>query len=100
MDELIGQGKIANGIIILSAVEVIPVVGECLTQTMTIIQHRRHTVEAEAVEVELLQPVFAVREEEMDYLILTVVEAQTVPGGMLMHASCVEELIRIAGQVS
>ena len=100
VNQAVGQREIANGIVVLVTIEVVAIAAKSLAQSVAIVEHRRHTIEAEAVEVELLQPVFAVREEEMDYLILTVVEAQTIPGGMLMHASCVEELIRIASQVS
>ena len=84
MDQAIGQGQIADGVVILMAVEIISIVGESLSQSMTIIEHRRDAIETETIKMELLQPVLAVGEEEMDDIILAIVEAKTIPGRMLV----------------
>ena len=49
MDQAIGQGQIADGIVILMAVEIICIVGESLSQSMTIIEHRRDAIETETI---------------------------------------------------
>ena len=53
MNHLIGQRQIADGIVILVAVEVIGIPIERFTETMAIIEHRSDSIEAEPVEVEL-----------------------------------------------
>jgi len=42
------------------AIEVIPIIGKGLAKAMTVIKHRRDTVETETVEMELFKPIFAV----------------------------------------
>ena len=84
MDQAIGQGQIADGIVILMAIEIISIVGESLSQSMTIIEHRRDAIETETIKMELLQPVLAVGEEEMDDIILAIVKAKTIPYRMLV----------------
>ena len=51
--------------------------------------------ETETIEVELIEPVLAVAQEEVDNLILAIVEAKTVPSRMLMAVTRIEILVRI-----
>ena len=60
MDELIGKGEVADGVVVFVAVEIVGVAAESLAQSMTVVEHRRDAVEAEPVEVEFFNPVFAV----------------------------------------
>ena len=82
------------------AVEVIAVVAERLTQSMAVIQHRSYTVEAEAIEMELCKPELAVAQQEVNHLVLTVVEAETVPSRMFVTVARIEILVRIAGKIA
>jgi len=50
---------------------------------MVHIQHACNSIKAEAVEVKLFKPEFAIGEEEMDYLILAIIETKRIPGNML-----------------
>ena len=50
MNHFISQGQITDSIIILMSVEVISVITERFTQSVTIIQHRRYTVKTESIE--------------------------------------------------
>ena len=76
MDKAVGQSKVADGIIIFMSVEVITIVAESLSQSMAVIKHRSDTIKAEAVEMIFFQPVFAVGEEEVENLILSIVKAE------------------------
>ena len=58
------------------AVKVIGIIAERLSQPVAVIQHRSYAIETEAIEMELFQPISAVRQQEMNYFILTVVKAQ------------------------
>ena len=58
---------------------------------MVVVQHRGDSVEAEAIELEDLQPVLTVGEEEVDDVVAPVVEAQRVPSGMITTRTFVEE---------
>ena len=50
--------------------------------------------------MELCKPVLAVAQQEVDYLVLAVVEAEAVPGRMLMTVARIEILVRIAGKIT
>ena len=100
MNQTVGKGKIADGIIILMTIEIISVVAECLTQTMTVIKHGCHTVKTESIEMELIEPVLAVAQQEVDDFILSIVEAETVPSRMLMTVARIEILVRIASEIT
>ena len=76
MDKAVGQGKVADGIIIFMSVEVITIVAESLSQSMAVIKHRSDTIKAETVEMILFQPVFAVGEKEVENLIFSIVKAE------------------------
>ena len=72
-------------------IEVVGVRGEALTEAVVIVQHRGDAVEAEAIELEDLQPVLTVGEEEVDDVVAPVVKAQRVPSGMITSRTFVEE---------
>jgi len=54
MDELVGHGQIADCIVIFMPIEVITIIGEGLAQSMTVVEHRRYTVETESVKMKFL----------------------------------------------
>ncbi len=81
--EYICEGKICEGVGILTAVVVVGIRTEGLAEAVIIVKHRCDTIEAEAVEVIFLEPVFAVGEQEMEHFILAVVETQRIPCRML-----------------
>ncbi len=81
-------------------VEVVAVASECLAQPVAVVEHGGDAVEAESVEVELLEPVLAVREQEVLHAVVAVVEAEGVPCGVLVAVALAEELVGVAGQVA
>ena len=91
MDKLIGQREVRHSIGILMTIEVVGVRGEALAEAVVVVQHRGDAVEAEAVELEDLQPILTVGEEEVDDIVAPVVEAQRVPSGMITTRAFVEE---------
>ena len=90
MDELVGKGEICDGVDVLVAVVVVGVRAEILTESVVIIEHRSDAVEAEAVEAILLEPVFAVGEQEVEHFVLSVVEAERIPCGVLTPAVAIK----------
>ena len=52
-------------------------------QAVVMVKHTGNPVEAEAVEMELLHPILDVRQQEMLYLVLAVVEELRVPVGLV-----------------
>jgi len=97
VDQFVGQGEISNRVAVLMSVEVVAVIAESLAQSVTVIEHGSDTVETETVELILFKPEFAVREQEMQHLVLAIIEAKRVPGGML--AACTAQEILIIGTV-
>ena len=91
MDQLIGQREVRHSIGILMTIEVVGVRGEALAEAVVVVQHRGDAVEAEAVELEDLQPILTVGEEEVHDVVASVVEAQRVPSGMIAARPFVEE---------
>ena len=81
-------------------VEIILITHECLSKTMAVVQHGRHTIEAETIEVELLKPILTVGKQEVQHIVLAIVEAERIPCWMLMTVAWIEELIRITGKVA
>ena len=67
---------------------------------MAVVKHRCDAVEAEAVELKLLKPVLAVREEEVEHVVLAVIKAERVPCRMLVALTRIEELVRVACKIS
>ena len=81
-------------------VEVVAIAAKGLSETVRVIQHRGDAVETETVELELLEPVFAVGQQEMDYLMLAIVETERIPLVMLPSVARIEELVRVAAKVA
>ena len=54
---------------------------------VVVVDHRGHAVEAVAVEMEFVEPVFDVRKQEMLHLVLAVVEEHRVPIGLVARLS-------------
>ena len=67
---------------------------------MVIIEHGSHSVKAETIKMKLCEPVFAVGQQEMDYLMLAIVEAERIPLVMLPSVARIEELVRVATKVA
>ena len=76
VDERVGQGEVADGIAVLIQVVVVAIATEGLAQAVAAVEHRGDAVEAEAVELILLHPEAAVREQEAHHIVLGVVEAE------------------------
>ena len=60
---------------------------------MAVIKHRGDTIETKTVEAILIQPVFAVRQQEMQHLVLSVIEAERVPCLMFTPGTGMEILM-------
>ena len=60
MNQAVGQGEVADGVIVLMTVKVVGIVAEGFAQAVAIVEHRGYTIEAESIEVELFHPIFAV----------------------------------------
>ena len=67
---------------------------------MVIVEHRRNAVKTESVELEFFEPVFAVGEQEVEYFVLSVVEAQGIPCRMFAAGITVEILVVAAVEAS
>ena len=67
---------------------------------MTIIEHGGDTIEAEAIEMELTEPILTVAQQEVNHLVLTIIEAQAIPSWMLMAITRIEILVRVTSQIS
>ena len=93
MNELVGESKIGDGVGVLTSVVIIVVGPECLSETVVIVKHRCHAVKTESVKTELVKPILAIAEKEMQHLVLAVVKAQGVPSGMLAASVTVEILV-------
>ncbi len=74
VDDPVRQGQVGQGILVDARVEVVAVGQKGLPQAVVPVEHARHAVEAEPVEAELVEPVAAVGEQEMQDLGLAVVE--------------------------
>ena len=90
VDKFVGQGQIGDGIGVLTTIVVVIIATESLSQTMTVIQHRGHAIEAETVELVFLQPELAVGQQEIKHGILAIVKAQGIPCGMLALVVAIE----------
>ena len=75
VDKQVGKGEIADGVVVLMTVEIVLISAECFAKSVAIVKHRCHSVEAETIEMEFVEPVFAVREQEVDHLVFAIVEA-------------------------
>ena len=93
VNHLIGKAQIGDCVGVLTAVIVVVIAAECLSQSVAIIEHRGDTVEAEAVEAIFLKPELAVAEQEVKHLVLSVVEAKRVPCRVLAAMVAIEVLV-------
>ena len=93
MNDLIGQGEVHEGIAVFVTAEIRRIAVEVFAQTVTAVDHRRHTVKTETVEVILIKPELTVREQEMEHFVLAVVEAEAIPSRMLPTIAVMEILI-------
>ena len=75
MNQTVGKGEIADGVVVLMTVEIVLISAECFAKSVAIVKHRCHSVEAETIEMEFVEPVFAVGEQEVDNLVFAIVEA-------------------------
>ena len=100
VDNFVGKGEIAEGVVVLTAVEIVAIAAEVNTQAVVVIEHGGDAVEAEAVEMEFVEPVLTVGQEEVYHLVLAIVEAEAVPLVVLTTVTRVEVLVRIATQVA
>ena len=92
MGEIGRELKIAHGVLVDVAPEVLLVRPEVAPEAMVEVQHARHAVEPETVEAELLLPVPHVGEQKPEGLELRVVPAERVPGRVLAARAGVEVL--------
>ena len=93
VDQFVRQREIADCITIFVAVEITAIAVEILAQTVAEVHHRGYAVETESVEIVLIKPELAVREQEMQHLGFLVVETQAVPSGMLAACARVKVLV-------
>ena len=93
MNEFIGQSEINDGVVVLPSVVIVVVRTESLSQTVVVIEHRGNAVEPEPIEPEFVEPVFAVGEQEVDYIVFSIVETQRVPSGVLSPVVAVKVLV-------
>lgn len=92
MDDGVGEGEVGEGVLVHGRIEVHAVVGEVHAQTVMEVEHGGYAIEAEAVEAELVKPVAAVGEQEVEDVGLAVVEATGVPGVVPTPRTAVEVL--------
>ena len=100
MNQFISQCQVTDGIAILMPIKIIPIITECLAQSVAVIEHRSDTIETESVKAILFQPVFAVWKQEMHYFVFTVVEAKWIPCRMFSASARIEILVRITCKVT
>ena len=100
VNQCVGQRQVTDGIVVLMPVEIIPIVAERLAQPVAVIEHRRDTVETETVEMVLVQPEFAVGQQEVYDFVLAVIEAQTVPRRVFAPSARIEILAGVTGKVA
>ena len=97
-DELRGKLQIENRVIVRVIAEVIGITAEVLV-AVRVIEHRGDTIEAEPVEVELLQPIADVGKQELADLRVAVIEALGIPPRMVAAFPLVEILVARAVEV-
>jgi hypothetical protein len=96
VDEVVGEGEVGEGVIVDAWVEVICCAGEVAAESMIEVEHGGDAIEAEAIELEFLDPVAAVREQEMEDGGLAVIEAAAVPCGVETARTVMEVEVRCA----
>ena len=93
MHKAVGQSKICNGI------EVNTLIEEFFTRikidiSAVVIQHRGHAIEAEAIEMELIEPILHIRQKEVLHATLAVIENHRIP--LLLIASLARLRVMVA----
>ena len=82
VDQAVGQREVVQCVVVDPAVEEAVAAVE-VDVAVVVVDHRGHAVEAEAVEVVLVEPVLDVREQEVLHLAFAVVEELRVPVGLV-----------------
>ena len=100
VNQLVCDGQVTNCIVVLMTVEIIAVTHKSLAQAVTVIKHWSYAVKAESVKMELLKPIFAIWEQEVQNIIFSIVKAKTVPSRVFMSVARIEKLIRISAIIS
>ena len=57
-------------------------------------------IEAESIEMEFRQPIFAITQKEMGNIILAVIKTKTIPCRMFTALSWIEILILVTGKIA
>ena len=100
VNHFVCQHQVANGVVVLVTVEIIAVTHERFAETVAVVKHRRDAVEPEAVEMEFLQPVLAIRQQEVKHVIFPIIETEAVPSRVFVTVALIEKLIRVASEIS
>ncbi len=100
MDKYVGKCEVDKSVGILTAVVVVAIAAECLAETMVVVEHGGDAVEAETVELVLVEPEFAVGEQEVEHAVLAVVEAERIPCRVLAARVTVEVEVIAAVEAS
>ena len=80
VNEPVGKREVDDRVAILMAVVIVAVVTEGFAEAVAIVKHGGDAVEAEAIEAVLVEPEFAVGEQEVEHLVTPIIEAKRIPG--------------------
>ena len=86
MDQRVGQREVGDGVAVDPRVEEAFAAVE-VDIAVVAVEHRGDAVEAEAVEMELVEPIFDVREQEVLHFGFAVVEKFRVPVGLVARGA-------------
>ena len=100
VDELVGKSEIADCIAILIAVVVVAIAVEVLSEAVVQIEHGCDSIETEAIELVLFEPVLAVAQEEVEHVVACIVEAEAVPCWVLAAVASIEVLVSLSAEVA
>ena len=91
-NQVVGQLQVGQGILVhvVSKIPLISVEGGA--QTMVTIEHGGHAIEAEAVKMELREPILHVGEQKVEDAVFAVVKEFGAPSRMIPSAAAVEKL--------
>ena len=67
---------------------------------MAVVEHGGDTVKSETIEFELFEPIAAVAEQEVDYFVFAIVEAEAVPLVVVATITGIEILVGVSAEVS
>ena len=85
--------EVGDGVFVDVGAEVVVIRGKGFSQAVIEIEHARHAVEAEAVDVELFEPETDIAEQEAEDFVLAVIKEHGIPRGVLAPGSGVEVLV-------